>query len=81
MWKICVDLQIKDRGGEVLDKVDLEEATEEAQAGVYLIFKNSINQQTNFKKKQKVFLGLGGVMAQRVTATKAYSLGLTPGPT
>lgn len=79
MWKICVDLQIKDGG--VLDKVDLEEATEEAQAGVYLIFKNSINQQTNFKKKQKVFLGLGGVMAQRVTATKAHSLGLTPGPT
>lgn len=52
MWKICIDLQIKGWGG-VLDKVDLEEATEEAQAGVYLIFKNSINQQTNFKKKSK----------------------------
>lgn len=59
MWKICVDLQIKDRGGGVLDKVDLEEATEEAQAGVYLIFKKSINQQTNFKKKAKSVLGPG----------------------
>lgn len=43
----------------VLDKVDLEEATEAAQAGVYLIFKNSINQQTNFKEKAKSVLGPG----------------------
>lgn len=45
--------------GGVLDKVNLEEATEAAQAGVYLIFKNSINKQTLKKKKAKSVLGPG----------------------